>query len=182
MDELGGHPEGWNSRGDGDAFGDVAAADYTPKPCGEVDSGNNPITNPPCPNCGSTARRSGPSSGPHQIPPPYGRKLSNRFASGWKPANKTVFIAAGSDAWRVAHRWDSEPGRRALLSLPPDADPSIFDWGVVSGFDCVVFAAGDVIEGIIDQLAAHLLRAGAGSVVACGDNMSMIAYRLEKRA
>jgi hypothetical protein len=31
-------------------------------------------------------------------------------------------------------------------------------------------------------LAAHLLRAGAGSVVACGDNMSMIAYRLEKRA
>jgi hypothetical protein len=30
MDELEGHPEGWNSRGDGDAFGDVAATDYTP--------------------------------------------------------------------------------------------------------------------------------------------------------
>jgi hypothetical protein len=65
MDELEGHPEGWNSRGDGDAPGDVAATDYTPKPCGEVDSGNNPITNPPCPNCGSTARRTGPGSGPH---------------------------------------------------------------------------------------------------------------------
>jgi hypothetical protein len=32
---------------------------------GEVDSGNNPITNPPCPNCGSNTRRLGPGSGPH---------------------------------------------------------------------------------------------------------------------
>ena len=28
-------------------------------------SGNNAITNPPCPNCGSTARRTAPGSGPH---------------------------------------------------------------------------------------------------------------------
>jgi hypothetical protein len=34
MNELEGHPEGWNSRGGGDAFGDVAAADYIPKTCG----------------------------------------------------------------------------------------------------------------------------------------------------
>jgi hypothetical protein len=32
MDELEGHPEGWNSRGDGDAFGDADVVDYTP-PC-----------------------------------------------------------------------------------------------------------------------------------------------------
>jgi hypothetical protein len=31
---------------------------------GEVDSGDNSITNP-CPNCDSTARRIGPGSGPH---------------------------------------------------------------------------------------------------------------------
>jgi hypothetical protein len=109
--------------------------------------------------------------------PPYGSKLRNRFISGWRPSNKTVFIAAGSDAWRVARRWDSEPGHRAILCLPPDADPSTFDWAVAAGLDCVVFVRGDVIEGIIDRLAAHLLRAGAGLVVACGDNMSMIAYR-----
>lgn len=109
--------------------------------------------------------------------PPYGRQLNDRFACGWKPANKTIFVPVGSNAWRVARRWDSEPGHRALLCLPPDADPSSFDWEVVAGLDCVVFAAGDVIEGIIDQLAAHLLRAGAGRVVACGDRIRMITYR-----
>jgi hypothetical protein len=30
MKKREGHPEGWNSRGDGDAFGDVAVTDYTP--------------------------------------------------------------------------------------------------------------------------------------------------------
>ena len=112
-----------------------------------------------------------------KIPPPYGRKLNNRFARGWKPANKTIFIPVRSEAWRVARQWDSEPGHRAILCLPPDADPSIFDWGVVAGFDCVLLAKGDVIEGIIDRLAAHSLRAGAGRVVACGDSIRMITYR-----
>ncbi|MDQ3960790.1 MAG: hypothetical protein M3255_11180 [Pseudomonadota bacterium] len=116
------------------------------------------------------------------LPPPYGRRLNDRFTNGWKPANKTIFVSVGSNAWRVARRWDSEPGHRALLCLPPDGDPSTFDWGVVAGLDCVVFVAGDVTGDVLDRLAAHLLRAGAGRVVACGDNMSMIAYRLEKRA
>jgi hypothetical protein len=101
-------------------------------------------------------------------PAPYGSKLKSRFISGWRPSNKTVFIAAGSNAWRVARRWDSEPGHRALLCMPPDADSSTFDWGVVAAFDCVVFAAGDITESLLDQLAAYLLRAGAGRVVACG--------------
>jgi|SRR5918992_4793331 hypothetical protein len=114
--------------------------------------------------------------------PPYGRRLIGRFASGWRPASKAVFIAAGSDAWRIARRWDSESGHRALLCLPPDSDPSSFDWGVVAGLDCIVFVAGDVMEDVLDRLAAHVLRAGAGRVVACGDNMSMIAYRLEEQA
>jgi hypothetical protein len=115
------------------------------------------------------------------LPPPYGRRLTNRFACGWQPANRTIFIPIGSDAWRVARRWDSEPGHRALLCLPPDADPSAFDWGIVANFDCIIFAAGDIIEDVLDRLAAHLLRAGAGLVVACGDSINMIAYRLEKR-
>lgn len=112
-----------------------------------------------------------------QIPPPYGRKLNDRFASDWKPANKTIFVPVGSDAWRVARRWDSESGHRALLCLPPDGDPLTFDWGVVAGLDYVVFVAGDVTEDVLDRLAAHLLRAGAGRVVACGDSINMITYR-----
>ena len=115
--------------------------------------------------------------GKSQIAPPYGGKLNNRFASGWKPTNKTVFIAVGSDAWRVARRWDSEPGHRALLCLPPDSDPSSFDWGVVAGLDCIVFVAGDVMEDVLDRLAAHVLWAGAGRVVVCGDRIRMITYR-----
>jgi hypothetical protein len=116
------------------------------------------------------------------IPPPYGRKLTDRLASGWRPANRTIFSPVGSNAWRVARRWDSEPGHRALLCLPPDADSSTFDWGVVAGFDCVALVAGEVTEAVLDRLAAHLLRAGAGRVVACGDSIHMITYRLEEQA
>lgn len=104
--------------------------------------------------------------------PPFAKQLANRLASGWKPANRTVCIAAGAVAWKLAYRWEDEPkpSARAFLCAPPDMDPREFDWGVVKRLEAFAFDTGG-----LTHYQSNLL---AVAVLACGATLFRVVYDL----
>lgn len=100
--------------------------------------------------------------------PPYAKQLGENLATGWQPAwTGSVFIATGDHAWNLGRQWaeNASVSDRAFLVLQPGTDPSIYDWRVVAGRDCVAYDTGGLTRETADTLAALLLRAGADLVL-----------------
>ena len=93
-------------------------------------------------------------------PPPYAREMAEARRAG-RPVNPWLF--GGRDAWELAAR--RGPGR---LVLPVGAEPSAFDWSVVSGFDVVVRWPGASLPEV-DELGRLLVLAGARTVLVLDD-------------
>ena len=109
--------------------------------------------------------------------PPYASALESRLTNGWRPANGTIFIAAGPNAWRIAKGWAAEPRWRAFFAIPNDC--GTYDLRVTAGFDCVVLAHGLPVGARI-QIAIALITAGATLALMVADNA--VSYRPLRKA
>lgn len=119
--------------------------------------------------------------------PPYGVRLAARLATGWRPAGRTIHVAAGSGAWELAMRWAHERyGARAFICFPVDCDPEDYDFRVVRDFYAVVFDTGALAFTAEQSLAKHLIWAGAVRVLVVRNVTSpvprVIRYRPVRRA
>ena len=92
--------------------------------------------------------------------PAYGKEFREARKAG-RYVNPWLF--AGRRAFELAAR--RGPGR---LVLPEGAEPSAFDWRMVSGFDVVVRWPGASIPEV-DELGKLLVFAGARSVLVLDD-------------
>ena len=102
--------------------------------------------------------------------PPYAKRMPENDLNLW--------IYCGSDAWeRVKPKAN---GRNAALALPPDSDPSLFDWSCCAGRDATVIGS-DCPPSTLECLAHHLLTAGVPLVVVlCGELPEIAIYRREE--
>ncbi len=73
---------------------------------------------------------------------------------------RIVFLFCGADALPIA-----EPigNRLPHLILPPDSDPSDFEWPV-AGRDVLMFPVGDISVSTLRKLSGCLVAAGAVTV------------------
>lgn len=112
--------------------------------------------------------------------PPYAKRLSDKFATGWKADwTGTIFIAAGDQAWNLGRRWaeNASVSDRAFLVLPPGTDPSIYDWRIVAGHDCVLYDTGGLSDATAEDFAVLLIQAGANLVLVAGEERDTVSYR-----
>ena len=112
--------------------------------------------------------------------PPYARALRDRLRAGWWPSNGGLFVATGAEAWDWARAW-REDLARAYVLLPPDEDPSGYDWAIAAGFEVLIYDFGDLDERVAEQLAVLALHAGARLALVILDSMGLrprlLSYR-----
>jgi hypothetical protein len=96
----------------------------------------------------------------HRLPP-FAERLAERLATGWRPAGRTLHIAAGSGAWERGREWAAEPGWRGWVIIP---DTARYDLHVVRGWDVILHRTG-ITDQDLDVLAVDLVIAGAVRVV-----------------
>ncbi len=112
--------------------------------------------------------------------PPYGKRLSDRFATGWKADwTGTIFIAAGHHAWDHGRQWAERASitNRAFLVLPPNTDPTVYDWRIVAGHDCLLYDTGGLSDATAEDLAVLLIQTGADLVLVAGEERDTVSYR-----
>ena len=87
----------------------------------------------------------------------------------------SVWVAVGSEAWGWAR---GRVGRYLVALLPPDDDPTHYDWRPVipPAPPLLLVAAGAVDGHQVEALVRELLMAGAGRVLFIGPNGSIL-YR-----
>lgn len=112
--------------------------------------------------------------------PPYAKRLSDRFATGWKADwTGTIFIAAGDHAWDHGAQWAERVSitNRAFLVLPPNTDPTVYDWRIVGGHDCVLYDTGNLSDATAEDFAVLLIQTGADLVLVAGEERDTVSYR-----
>lgn len=106
------------------------------------------------------------------VAPPYAREISAALASrnvrdywGTSPDGKhpCLWLLVGPHAWRQARTW--RPFRLVTL-LPPDSDPELLNWAVLTGLDPVLMLrCGDVPGDVVRALIAAVMRDGAERII-----------------
>ena len=86
--------------------------------------------------------------------PPYAKQLAR------SPLNRLLFIICGADAWKLAN---TIRNNLPFLLLPPDGEPSEYEWPV-NGRDCLVYPVGHISKNTIRTLSGNLVIAGAATV------------------
>jgi hypothetical protein len=112
--------------------------------------------------------------------PPYAKRLSDRFATGWKADwTGTIFIAAGDHAWDHGGQWAERATitNRAFLVLPPNTDPTVYDWRIVAGHDCVLYDTGGLSDATAEDFAVLMIQTGADLVLVAGEERDTVSYR-----
>lgn len=104
--------------------------------------------------------------------PPYGAPLAKFIATGKVPATD-IYLFCGLSAWSKSAEWHK---RRFCLCLPPFLDPAIFQWPV-KNCDVLLFETGDIDTRGIEEIAYHLLLAGAKIVRAVNNDFDTAYYR-----
>jgi hypothetical protein len=90
--------------------------------------------------------------------PPYARRIDTARSGGM------VVICTGSEAWRRAQSPTWYAGHK--LVLPPDEDPTAYDWRIVADQDIIIGGFGDLEPiGTIARMGGLLLAAGAHLVL-----------------
>ena len=111
---------------------------------------------------------------------PYAKRLSDRFATGWKADwTETIFIAAGEHGWDHGRQWAERASitNRAFLVLPPNTDPTVYDWRIVAGHDCLLYDTGGLSDATAEDFAVLLIQTGADLVLVAGEERDMVSYR-----
>lgn len=95
--------------------------------------------------------------GEQMIYPAYARRLKQRLAAGWKPADKTIYAAIGPRCWSLAAAWSGDASWRAYIAVPNVAR---VDLAVVHGWPVIFYGRG-ATDDELTALAANMIRAGA---------------------
>lgn len=86
--------------------------------------------------------------------PSYATALAARLATGWRPADGTIYAAVGPQRFALAETWKGDQWR-AFIAIHEPCDLSI-----VKGWPVIFYGCGatdDELQGV----AADLVRAGA---------------------
>jgi len=103
-------------------------------------------------------------------PAPYSKRLSEllsdptiKTAGSSATGVRSVYMIAGSQAWRKAHEIENS---HAFLLLPPTEDPSQYDWSLLAGHDpIIVLVEGDASPDEFLALATALDRDGVNRIL-----------------